>query len=62
MKNYRPCGKPATHTSYGGTKPLCADHAEELRKSLRSPDTLGNVLAGRPRTEEEIASMVRPLS
>lgn len=61
MKNYEPCGEPATHAGYGGTKPLCDKHAQELRDALRSPDTVGNVLAGRARTEEEIAIMVRPL-
>jgi hypothetical protein len=62
MRDYEPCGEPATHASYGGTKPLCGYHAEQLRESLRSPDSIGNVIAGRPRTEEEIAIMVRPLS
>jgi hypothetical protein len=59
--SYEPCGEPATHTSYDGFKPLCDAHAAELRAALRSPNTLGNVIFGRPRTEEEIALMVRPV-
>lgn len=61
MKSYEPCGKPATHVSYDGRKPLCDQHAEELRIALRSEDTLGNVLSGRAWTEEEIQRMVRRL-
>jgi hypothetical protein len=61
MKNYEPCGKPATHLAYEGSKPLCPEHAEAMRQALRSPDSLGNVIAGRVRTEEEITLMVRPL-
>jgi hypothetical protein len=62
MRNYEPCGKPATHSSYGDSKPLCEHHAEEMRKALRSTDSVGNLIAGRARTEEEIAIMVRPLA
>lgn len=62
MLDYEPCGKPATHTGYDGNKPLCDEHAEEVRAGLRSPNSIGNVLAGRPRTEEEIACMVRPIA
>lgn len=58
IKGYEPCGKPATHLAYGGTKPLCAAHAENLRKALASEDTLGNILAGRARTEHEIDRMI----
>jgi len=59
---YEPCGRPATHTSYDDNKPLCDEHAEELRAGLRSPNSIGNILAGgRPRTEEEIVLMVRPI-
>lgn len=59
MLHYEPCGAPATHWAYGGTKPLCDRHAEDLRAALRNPTTLGNVLSGgRARTEEEIALMV----
>jgi hypothetical protein len=38
------CFKPATHTTIMG--PRCADCAELLRKALRDPNTLGNILAG----------------
>jgi hypothetical protein len=55
-----PCGRAATHVAYDG-RPLCDAHAEELRASLRSPDTVGNLIAGRGRTKEEIAALVRPL-
>ena len=61
MMRYEPCNEPATHTAYGGDKPLCPKHAEEMRAALRSPDSLGNVMAGRARTEEEIAGMVREI-
>lgn len=62
MLSYEPCGKPATHLAYWETKPLCAEHAEQLRVALRSDNSLGNVLAGgRARTEEEIERMVRPI-
>jgi|WetSurMetagenome_2_1015567.scaffolds.fasta_scaffold98925_3 hypothetical protein len=54
------CQEPATHTSVMGRR--CARHAEELRNALRNPDILGNVLAGRARTEEEISALVRELS
>jgi hypothetical protein len=51
------CQKPATHATVLGRR--CAVHAEELRQSLRDPNTLGNVLAGgRARTEDEIERMV----
>lgn len=51
------CQEPATHNSLMGRR--CARHAEELRRSLRNPNTLGNLLAGgRARTEEEIAKLV----
>jgi hypothetical protein len=51
------CQEPATHKSIMGR--CCARHAEALRESLRSPNTLGNIFAGRrARTEEEIARMV----
>jgi hypothetical protein len=54
------CLAPATHITIQG--PHCAACAEALRKSLRDPNTLGNILAGnRARTEEEIALMVRLL-
>lgn len=52
------CQAPATHLGHLGRR-LCEVHAEELRKALRNPNTLGNILAGgRARTEEEIARMV----
>ena len=55
------CQAPATHETVMGCR--CARHAEELRRALRDPHTLGNVLAGnRARTEDEIARLVRPLS
>lgn len=51
------CQEPATHNTLMGRR--CAHHAEEMRKALRDPNTLGNVLAGdRARTEEEIARLV----
>jgi hypothetical protein len=57
---YEPCGDLATHMFSG--KPLCPKHAELFREALRSPDSLGNVVAGRARTEDEIAAMVEPIS
>ena len=62
VAGYEACAKPATHVGYLGTKPLCEEHAEDLRRALRSADSIGNLVAGRIRTEEEIAIMVRPLS
>lgn len=56
------CGAPATHVAYDGSKPLCGAHAEELKAALADPDTLGNVLAGCPRSPEEIQLLVRPLA
>lgn len=54
------CQDTATHVTVLGCR--CARHAEELRAALRDPLSVGNVLKGRARTEEEIACMVRPLS
>lgn len=55
------CQEPATHTSLMGRR--CAKHAEELRKAMRNPNTIGNVMTGgRARTEEEIALLVKELS
>lgn len=62
MANYEPCGKPATHLAYARTKPLCEEHAREMREALASPDALGNVIAGRARTPEEISRMVVPIA
>lgn len=54
------CQAPATHETIMGRR--CALHAEELRASLRNPNTLGNILAGGvARTEEQIAMLVREL-
>jgi hypothetical protein len=54
------CQKPAMHQTLFGRH--CTIHAEALRKSLRDPDMLGNVLAGgRARTEEEIDLLVKEL-
>lgn len=58
---YEPCGKPATHVAYGGSKPLCDDHAEELRRAMKLPDTVANIARGRAATDEEIARMVQPI-
>lgn len=54
------CGKPATHTGAFGDR--CAEHAEELVKALQSPNTLINVLAGKPgMTEAEARKRVVPI-
>lgn len=54
------CQEPAPYQTPFGRH--CTHHAEALRKSLRNPDMLGNVLAGgRARTEEEIALLIREL-
>lgn len=51
------CQEPATHQTLQGRR--CARHAEALRQSLRAPNTLINVLAGKGAcTEEEIARVV----
>jgi hypothetical protein len=54
------CQEPATHQTLFGRH--CTHHAEALKKSMRNPDMLGNVLAGgRARTEEEIDLLVKEL-
>jgi hypothetical protein len=54
------CQAPATHQTLFGRH--CTHHAEELKKSLRNPDMLGNIMAGgRARTEEEIDLLVKEL-
>jgi len=53
------CQDAATHESVWGRR--CTKHADELKKRLRDPSTLGNIIAGRARTEEEIGKMVREL-
>jgi len=53
------CQAAATHETLMG--PRCAKHAEEFKQALRDPRTLGNVMAGRARTEDEIALLVREL-
>ena len=50
------CQTAATHEAHVGR--LCATCAASLRQSLRDPNTLGNVIFGRARTEEEIARIV----
>lgn len=50
------CQEPATHMSIMGRR--CRKHAEEMRSALADPATVGNVIAGRARTAEEIAAMV----
>jgi hypothetical protein len=53
------CQEPATHQSAFGRR--CARHAEQLRRTLRSPNAFCNVMLGRARTEEEIARAVMEL-
>ena len=54
------CQEEATHETVMGRR--CERHAEDLRESLRDPNTLGNLFAGgRGRTEKEIEQLVRPL-
>jgi hypothetical protein len=50
------CQAPATHLSYLGRR--CVRHAEELRRSLRNANTLGNILSGGVPSEEKIARLV----
>lgn len=50
------CQEPATHETIMG--PHCARHAEKLRRALRNPRSLINVVLGKARTEEEIARAV----
>ena len=51
------CQAPATHASVLIGR-LCAGCAEALRCALRNPATLGNIVSGRARTEEEITRLV----
>lgn len=53
------CGAEPTHETMFG--PRCDQHAEVLRQRMRDPHTFLNMLAGRARTEEEIALGVRPI-
>jgi len=39
--------------------PRCPRHAEELKRALRDPNSIANMLLGRARTEEEIDHFVR---
>lgn len=51
------CQEIATHETYLGRR--CERHAEQMRRELRNPNILFNVLAGRrARTEDEIEKMV----
>lgn len=59
--HYEPCGAPATHLAYQNM-PMCSDHAEKFRISLRSADCAMNLAIGRGRTEAEIDDLVRPIS
>jgi hypothetical protein len=54
------CQAPATHDTIIGRR--CPRHAEALRRALRSPYVLGNVVLGRPRTEDEIKQLVTELT
>lgn len=53
------CGAPATHEGFWGD--LCERCAELSRERARNPLTMINVMAGRARTEEEIARLIRPI-
>jgi hypothetical protein len=53
------CAKPALYTSVMGY--LCERCADKLRTSMRNPSTFMNVLAGRARTKEEIARLVKTI-
>lgn len=50
------CQEEATHETPSGRR--CARHAEELRRALRSPNTLLNVLAGKRLSEAQIDRMI----
>jgi hypothetical protein len=54
------CGKPATFQTVWGV--YCDDHAEALRASMKNPRTIPNLVAGRVRTDDEIARLVRPIA
>lgn len=53
------CGKPASFIVLGSRK--CSECTEVFRKLARSPLMMMNVIAGRPRTDEEIDRMIRPI-
>ena len=55
------CLQPAAFHDATTGRPLCPVCADRLAKALRSPNSLGNVIAGRARTEAEIARIIRPL-
>lgn len=50
------CQKPATYASVMGRR--CETCAEQLRRAMRSPNTLANLALGRARTEDEIAKLL----
>jgi len=50
------CQAPATHATVLGRR--CTACTEELRRAMRDPNTVVNVVVGRARTEEEIARLV----
>lgn len=54
------CGKPAAFRTPLGY--FCDDCIERFRAACRSPFSMANVIAGRVRTEEEIAKMIKPLT
>jgi len=53
------CGAPATFESLLGYR--CDACAVKFREACRNPRTFANVIAGRARTEEEIAQLIRPI-
>lgn len=59
--HYEPCGQPASHLAHG-RMPMCPEHAEKFRTSLRSADCTMNLRIGRGRTESEIAELVKPIA
>jgi hypothetical protein len=50
------CQEPATHVTSIGYR--CDLHAEELRRSLRSSNTVIAAIKGRAFTEEEISDLI----
>ncbi len=54
------CGKPATFSTPLGY--YCDDCIERFRAVCRSPLSMINVIAGRARTEEEIARLIKPIT
>ena len=54
------CGASATYQTLLG--PRCTTCTAKLRLAMRDPSTMGNVLSGRARTDDEIDRLIKPIN